>query len=279
MLRPLPAEPQTVAKPACCATRSRALDHPGDRRAVAALRAELRRYLLRKVRDAALVDDLLQDLFMRDALHLARLRARTRVAPWLYRIARNLVIDHARRRVPELDAPELATWPDQVMSPGATLGAWMMEQVADFPAPYRDAILQVDVEGEHTADVARALGLSTPGVKSRVQRARQRLARATDRCCAVELDRHGPGRRHPPTPSAHHALLRARGRTRRQRHRSAGLASLSRARREPAKPRIAGAPLDRRCVHVYTQDMSAAPEAAEVPPAARRRGQPRPERA
>lgn len=163
---------------------------------------ELRRYLLRKVRDAALVDDLLQDLFMRVHLHLARLRAPDRVAPWLYRIARNLVIDHARRRVPELDAPELATWPeDQVMSPGATLGAWMMEQVADFPAPYRDAILQVDVEGERTADVARALGMSTPGVKSRVQRARQRLARATDRCCAVELDRHGQvvdiRRRHP----------------------------------------------------------------------------------
>lgn len=154
---------------------------------------ELRRYLLRKVRDATLADDLLQDVFMRVHLHLARLRAPDRVAPWLYRIARNLVIDHGRRRVPAIDSPDLlATWPEeQVMSPGATLGAWMMEQVADFPALYRDAILQVDVEGERTADVARALGISTPGVKSRVQRARQRLAKATDRCCAVELDRHG----------------------------------------------------------------------------------------
>ncbi len=164
---------------------------------------ELRRYLLRKVRDATLVDDLLQDVSMRVHLHLAHLRAPDRVAPWLYRIARNLVIDHARRRVPAMDSPELlTTWPEeQVMSPGATLGAWMMEQVADFPAPYRDAILQIDVEGERTADVARALGLSTPGVKSRVQRARQRLAKATDRCCAVELDRHGQvvdiRRRHP----------------------------------------------------------------------------------
>ena len=154
---------------------------------------ELRRYLHRKVRDAALADDLLQEVFMRVHVHLARLRAPERVAPWLYRIARNLAVDHLRRRAVQADpVAETVVWlEDPEPSPEAMLAAWMMEQVSRFPAPYRDALMRVDAHGQRTVDVARVLGLSTPGVKSRVQRARRRLALATDRCCAVQCDRNG----------------------------------------------------------------------------------------
>ena len=153
----------------------------------------LRRFLHRKVRDAALADDLLQEVFMRVHVHLARLRAPERVAPWLYRIARNLAVDHLRRRAVLADpVAETVVWlEDPEPSPEAVLAAWMMEQVSRFPAPYRDALMRVDAHGQRTVDVARVLGLSTPGVKSRVQRARRRLALATDRCCAVQRDRNG----------------------------------------------------------------------------------------
>jgi RNA polymerase sigma-70 factor (ECF subfamily) len=168
---------------------------------------DLRRFLRRQVRDDALADDLLQDVFLRVHLHLARLRAPERVAPWLYRIARNLVIDHARRQAvrDNLAAEPEARDDGPEPSPETQLAAWMMREVARFPAPYREALTRVDADGQCTADVARALGLSTPGVKSRVQRARRRLAQATDRCCAVELDRHGRVvdiRRRRPAPPA-----------------------------------------------------------------------------
>lgn len=154
---------------------------------------ELRRYLHRKVRDAALADDLLQEVFVRVHVHLARLRAPERVAPWLYRIARNLAVDHLRRRTVHADpVAETVVWlEDPEPSPEAVLAGWMMDQVSRFPAPYRDALMRVDAYGQRTVDVARVLGLSAPGVKSRVQRARRRLALATDRCCAVQCDRDG----------------------------------------------------------------------------------------
>ena len=154
---------------------------------------DLRRFLRRQVRDDALADDLLQDVILRVHLHLARMRAPERVAPWLYRIARNLAIDHVRRQAVRNRAvaePEVCSEGPEP-SPETQLAVWMMEQVARFPEPYREALTRVDADGQRAADVARALGLSTPGVKSRVQRARRRLAQATNRCCAVELDRHG----------------------------------------------------------------------------------------
>ncbi len=156
----------------------------------------LRRYLRRQVRDEALAEDLLQDLFVRVHLHVSRLRAPDRAAPWLFRIARNLVIDHRRKPggpavVTSLIAEPASPSEDSPFSPAAILGKWMLSEVARLPPPYRDAVLRVDADGQRTADVARDMGLSTPGIKSRVQRGRARLAQATARCCDVELDRHG----------------------------------------------------------------------------------------
>ena len=98
---------------------------------------ELRRFLRHKVRDADLADDLLQEVFVRVHLHLARLRAPERVAPWLYRIARNLAVDHLRRRAVQADpVAEMVVWlEDPEPSPEAMLAAWMMEQVSNSPRP------------------------------------------------------------------------------------------------------------------------------------------------
>ena len=53
---------------------------------------------------------------------------------------------------------------------------------------YREAIRLVDLEGLTHQKAATQLGLSVPGMKSRVQRGRQQLRKLLDDCCLIELD-------------------------------------------------------------------------------------------
>ncbi|MGE3165465.1 MAG: sigma factor-like helix-turn-helix DNA-binding protein [Planctomycetota bacterium] len=68
----------------------------------------------------------------------------------------------------------------------------------------RIVLQRVDMLGESQAEIARELGMSMSGLKSRVQRARQRLRAQLEDCCAVERDRSGRPvdyRRRPDRPS------------------------------------------------------------------------------
>jgi RNA polymerase sigma-70 factor (ECF subfamily) len=56
-------------------------------------------------------------------------------------------------------------------------------------ADYREAIKLVELEGLTNQEAANKLGLSVPGMKSRVQRGRQQLRKLLDECCLIELDR------------------------------------------------------------------------------------------
>ncbi|MBL8973603.1 MAG: hypothetical protein JNK56_23645 [Myxococcales bacterium] len=106
----------------------------------------------RKVRDAALADDLLQEVFMRVHVHLARLRAPERVAPWLYRIARNLAVDHLRRPTVQAD-------------PVAETVVWLEDAGAATPRPGDRPLLRGSVRPQRprhrhpAASAARARAL------------------------------------------------------------------------------------------------------------------------
>lgn len=74
-----------------------------------------------------------------------------------------------------------------------------------LPADQRDALLTA-AAGELTQSKAAAVaGISTPGMKSRVQRARGTVRATIERCCTVELDARGH-----PTALTPHAPERCR---------------------------------------------------------------------
>ena len=77
----------------------------GDRDAFAALVARyqnrLYRYLLRWDHEPAAAEDLFQQTWMRVAQYIHRFDPQRNFDPWLFAIARNLAVDHLRRRAPE----------------------------------------------------------------------------------------------------------------------------------------------------------------------------------
>jgi RNA polymerase sigma-70 factor (ECF subfamily) len=143
------------------------------------------------------VDDITQDILLR-ILRSGRSVDSVEATPsWLYTVARNAVIDHYRTRRIHDSLPsefERRFLEDGIEQPHEALqdaARCLRPAVAILPEPYREAITRVDLDGMTHAAAARAVGISTPGMKSRVQRGRRQLAHVLANWCRVYLGEDG----------------------------------------------------------------------------------------
>ncbi len=137
-------------------------------------------------------EDVLQDVFVR-AFGALRADARpVNVRAWLYRVAHNRCIDHLRRPVPApADVFEMSRTPLHDPVEDAQRRDDLRRLVTDvgrLPEQQRSALLMREIDGISYADLAAALDVTVPAVKSLLVRARLGLveaaeARSTD--CAV----------------------------------------------------------------------------------------------
>jgi RNA polymerase sigma-70 factor (ECF subfamily) len=160
------------------------------------LEGHLRPYLARRVASQADIDDLLQEIFVRMHRGLGQLRDGESFGGWVYQIARSVVGDRsrsqARRPVTALPGADvLEALPDEHDDLQAELGACVALFVSRLPSPYREAVTLTELQGLSQKDAAEVLGISLSGMKSRVQRARDKLRRMFDECCQISVDARG----------------------------------------------------------------------------------------
>jgi RNA polymerase sigma-70 factor (ECF subfamily) len=157
----------------------------------------LRSFIAARVRADDAAADIAQDVLVRSIAAGALERVDNPTA-WLYRSARNAVIDHYRTRHihdPLSQAAEL--WPepapadDRPNEATRDLAGCLQPLVAQLPEIYREALERVDLAGQSHHAAAGEVGISTSGMKSRVQRARRHLKELLTDCCAVQVDRLG----------------------------------------------------------------------------------------
>jgi RNA polymerase sigma-70 factor (ECF subfamily) len=165
----------------------------------AELRGRLRSFVARRVSDDASVhDDLVQEILLRLHRGLPRLRESERLDAFAYQVARNAIADHyrtGRREQPiapeSLEDHALAQdgEPDDPSGAGRAQLARCLHPLIDrLDEHYREALLLTDLGDLSQAQAASHLGLSAPGMRSRVQRGRSQLHEALAKCCSVELD-------------------------------------------------------------------------------------------
>jgi RNA polymerase sigma-70 factor (ECF subfamily) len=153
------------------------------------LRSQLLGYVAARTRSRQDAEDIVQDVFLRMHLALERGDAIERLDGWMFAIARNALIDAHRRTRPAPEVAEPSARDDEELR--STLARCVTPFVERLPAPYADAVRWTDVEGLSQADAAKRAGLSLSGMKSRVQRGRQRLRALLDECCRFEIDCRG----------------------------------------------------------------------------------------
>lgn len=178
------------------------------------LRVALRAFVRRRVRHDADVDDIVQHCFVKLQQHRDHLRDADRLHAWMYRTARNAVIDHYRTHARHVmvpidtvvEPPAPAAESAEAQPPSHALARCMPRLIDTLTPADQQALRLVDLEGRRQTDTASALGVSVSGVKSRVQRARKRLKATVEACCEVHLDTRGGvmsyERRSSPCPCA-----------------------------------------------------------------------------
>jgi RNA polymerase sigma-70 factor (ECF subfamily) len=155
----------------------------------------LRAYAISLTRDIHQAEDLVQETVLKAISKQEKFEADTNLQAWLFTIQRNLFFSGHRKTQREVEdadgahAATLVTIPDQedhitVQDLEAAL--------AKLPQEQREAILLIGVEGMAYEEAAEVLGVKVGTIKSRVNRARNRLAElmglsgthgiAADRC-------------------------------------------------------------------------------------------------
>jgi RNA polymerase sigma-70 factor (ECF subfamily) len=160
----------------------------------------LRAVVSRRVRNAADVEDIVQETFLRIHRHLAQVRGADRLAAWVFQVARSAMVDHFRRQRqpgdPLSDEHELPAPPDSAGGPGPAsefeeLAACLAPMIESLPPADREAIDLTEIKGLTQRAASTHAGVTLSGMKSRVQRARRKLKAMLLDCCRIELDRRG----------------------------------------------------------------------------------------
>ncbi len=160
------------------------------------LERHLRPYLARRVASAADIDDLLQDIFVRLHQGLSTLQDEERFGGWVYRVANNAIVDKARQRAraPHVDSyeePPASMATDESEPLQSDLGECVPLFVSRLPSPHREAVTLTELEGLSQREAAETLGITVSGMKSRVQRGREKIRHMFEECCQISVDRRG----------------------------------------------------------------------------------------
>ena len=154
-------------------------------------RGGLYRFILRQVTVAALADELFQEVWMSVIDSRSRYEPSARFTTWLYRMARNRVIDHYRRQSvrlaahddgdtdPDALAGDAADEPDRRAAADDAM-AHLLDAVAALPENQRTAFLLRHEAGMTAAAIGDVTGVSEETAKSRLRYATRRLRDALD---------------------------------------------------------------------------------------------------
>jgi len=155
---------------------------------------ELRGYLRHRMRNADDAEDLLQEVFLKALRQGGRFCDIDNARAWLFQVARNALADRlrvVREQVPLPSDDELVMPTRDESAPVEDLSQCLPRVLAELSADDRLAITLCDLSGVSQQALADQLGISLPGAKSRVQRARSRLRKRLTEVCKVRFDGAG----------------------------------------------------------------------------------------
>src|SRR5829696_2206086 len=170
--------------------------------------AQLRMFVRRRIADPNRADDVVAEILLRVHQNIGSLEDRERLPNWVFRIARNAIIDEYRRAGRSREqlvaslGDDVAEAPTEEDDPGALseLAGCLRPLLAGLPVEQRRAVEMIDLDGVSQADAAESAGISLSGMKSRVQRGRTRLGELLVQCCALSLDGRGLPMDYAPPP-------------------------------------------------------------------------------
>mgnify|MGYP001134072003 CR=1 FL=1 len=135
-------------------------------------------------RDASAAEEIMQEVFLTVISKIHTLTNEAYFATWLYRVTTNAAYGFLRKEkkfseltsVDDIDNEKSVTYdwstlPDDVLLSEESR-TMLRDSIDTLPETMRSVVIMKDVEGLKNEDIAQALGLTVPAVKSRLHRGR-----------------------------------------------------------------------------------------------------------
>lgn len=150
---------------------------------------ELKGFVMKRVRDNDLANDIVQDVFIKVQTKYDQLMDDHKITNWIYQIAQNTITDHYRRQSRKLESDVDSN--EDGANFNECVARYLKVLVTKLPVNYRQAIELIEFENLSQLELADRLGISYTAAKSRVQRARQWLRTELEKDLILELDCYG----------------------------------------------------------------------------------------
>ncbi|HNY65756.1 MAG TPA: sigma-70 family RNA polymerase sigma factor [Deltaproteobacteria bacterium] len=138
-------------------------------------------------RDSAAAEEIMQDVFLTVVAKIGTLTNEEYFSTWLYRVTTNAAYGFLRKEkkfseqtpVEDIDQEvhrdiDWSDLPDDVLLSEESRGV-LRRSIDALPEAMRTVVIMKDIEGLKNEEIAEALGLSVPAVKSRLHRGRLML--------------------------------------------------------------------------------------------------------
>ena len=151
---------------------------------------QLTKFVGKRVQRREDVSDLVQDIFLKLHEKGDDLRDQDLIMPWLYRVARNRVIDYYRKngRVEPVMPETVGNEDDEVFQ---EVSSWVRLFIGSLSEEDQEILELVEFQGLTQKEAAQKLGLKPDAAKARHQRSKKRLKAALEKCCAYSVDARG----------------------------------------------------------------------------------------
>jgi RNA polymerase sigma-70 factor (ECF subfamily) len=153
---------------------------------------ELRLFILKRVKDEELADDIMQDVLMKIYNFCISKSGVRNVRSWLFKIAQNTIADYYRKQskfVIQDALPDIVQEDENLAYKEATL--FILPMIGFLPEKYALPLKLSDIDNVKQDEIAKRLNLTLSAAKSRIQRARQLLKKEFITCCHIETDPQG----------------------------------------------------------------------------------------
>ena len=151
---------------------------------------ELKGFVYKRVKDKALTDDIIQDVFLKVQSKSDQLNDKDKLVGWIYQIARNAIADYFREKS-KVIRPADIDWGNDYSTMNDCVTQCLQATLITLPEKYREALSLAELESVPQHELAKRLNISYSGAKSRVQRARQLLREKMDKQFRIETDTYG----------------------------------------------------------------------------------------
>ena len=152
---------------------------------------DVRRFIGSKIKEGHIIDDLLQETFIKVHTKLDSLKDKSKVKSWIFMIARNTMFDYFKNRDFISEGNAIIDEPDDDVIDNHTEKDCLRGIIKRLPKKYRDPLFLSDIRGLKQKDVAEQLKLELPTAKSRIQRARKLITKGYMDCCDYKMNANG----------------------------------------------------------------------------------------